>query len=68
MQHDEQTHTLPSNDHELSQISNLMGYENLEDFKINLRRQLESVQQEYAKLFEDEPGLSSELGNLVFTV
>ena len=67
MQNDEQTHTLPDSDHELSQISNLMGYENLEGFKVDLRKQLESVQQEYEKLFEDEPGLSSELGNLVFT-
>ena len=67
MQHDEQTHTLPNSELELAQIANLMGYKQLEDFKIDLRKQLESVQQEYAKLFEDEPRLSSKLGNLVFT-
>lgn len=67
MRHDEQTHTLPNSEVELTQISNLMGYEHLDEFKEGLQAQLEFVQQEYAKLFENEPGLASELGNLVFT-
>ena len=67
MQHDEQTHTLPDSVTGLTEISNLMGYSHLDEFKANLQSQLESVQQEYAKLFENEPGLASEFGNLVFT-
>ena len=48
-------HTLPNSEVELTQISNLMGYDHLDEFKEGLQTQLEFVQQEYAKLFENEP-------------
>ncbi|MEP3274865.1 MAG: bifunctional [glutamine synthetase] adenylyltransferase/[glutamine synthetase]-adenylyl-L-tyrosine phosphorylase [Stappiaceae bacterium] len=67
MLHDEQTHTLPDNEEGLIRIANLMGFEKLDLFKDSLRRRLETVQTHYAELFEDEPALSVDVGNLVFT-
>lgn len=67
MLHDEQTHTLPEDNDGLTRISNLMGCDDLDAFKAELRRRLETVQRHYADLFEDEPSLSVDVGNLVFT-
>ncbi len=67
MLHDEQTHTLPEDNEGLTRIANLMGSESLDVFKAALRQRLETVQRHYADLFEDEPSLSVDVGNLVFT-
>ncbi|MBN9669708.1 bifunctional [glutamine synthetase] adenylyltransferase/[glutamine synthetase]-adenylyl-L-tyrosine phosphorylase [Roseibium aggregatum] len=67
MLNDEQTQLLPKDDGGLTRIAALMGFEGLEAFKTALLNHLNKVQHHYAELFEDEPGLSSEIGNLVFT-
>lgn len=67
MLNDEQTHTLPDDDEGLARIAALMGLENRAAFDTALRQRLRTVQGHYAELFEAEPELSSELGNLVFT-
>lgn len=67
MLNDEQTQLLPKDEEGLTRIAWLMGFPNLAAFKTALVHQLKTVQRHYAELFEDEPALSSELGNLVFT-
>lgn len=67
MVNDEQTHTLPADDAGLARIAALMGFEDIADFKDAVRARLVAVQGHYAALFEDEPELASDLGNLVFT-
>ncbi|WP_366525124.1 bifunctional [glutamine synthetase] adenylyltransferase/[glutamine synthetase]-adenylyl-L-tyrosine phosphorylase [uncultured Roseibium sp.] len=67
MMNDEQTQLLPKDSEGLNRIAALMGFESLPDFEEVLLDHLRKVQHHYAELFEDEPGLSSELGNLVFT-
>jgi glutamate-ammonia-ligase adenylyltransferase len=67
MLNDEQTQLLPKDEEGLTRISNLMGFETLADFEAGLLERLSRVQGHYAGLFEDEPELASELGNLVFT-
>lgn len=67
MVNDEQTHTLPDTDEGLAHIAALMGFADRAGFDTALRRRLRTVQGHYAELFEAEPELASELGNLVFT-
>ncbi|MBA5776387.1 bifunctional [glutamine synthetase] adenylyltransferase/[glutamine synthetase]-adenylyl-L-tyrosine phosphorylase [Stappia sp. F7233] len=67
MVNDEQTHSLPEDEAGLARIAYLMGYRERAAFEKDMRRQLTTVQRHYAALFEDEPELASELGNLVFT-
>jgi len=67
MLNDEQTQLLPKDREGLARVSALMGFDSLEAFEAALLDHLRKVQHHYAELFEDEPGLSSELGNLVFT-
>ncbi|WP_321341740.1 bifunctional [glutamine synthetase] adenylyltransferase/[glutamine synthetase]-adenylyl-L-tyrosine phosphorylase [Breoghania sp.] len=67
MVNDEQSHTLPESDEGLMRIASLMGFNSLEGFGSALRARLVIVQTHYAGLFEAEPELASELGNLVFT-
>ncbi|PTW57627.1 glutamate-ammonia-ligase adenylyltransferase [Breoghania corrubedonensis] len=67
MVNDEQTHTLPETDEGVMRIAALMGFADVESFGDALRARLKIVQKHYADLFEAEPELSSELGNLVFT-
>ncbi|NVK33661.1 MAG: bifunctional [glutamine synthetase] adenylyltransferase/[glutamine synthetase]-adenylyl-L-tyrosine phosphorylase [Rhodobacteraceae bacterium] len=67
MLNDEQTQLLPKDEEGLLRIAHLMGFTNLADFEKALLVHLGLVQKHYAGLFEDEPELASELGNLVFT-
>ncbi|MTI43728.1 glutamate-ammonia-ligase adenylyltransferase [Roseibium hamelinense] len=67
MLNDEQTQLLPKDQEGLTRIAYLMGFDSLADFETALVQRLKTVQSHYAELFEDEPGLSSDLGNLVFT-
>ena len=67
MLNDEQTQLLPKDIEGLTRIASLMGYDTLDGFKTDLLGHFQNVQHHYAELFEDEPGLSSETGNLVFT-
>ncbi len=67
MLNDEQTQLLPKDDEGLARVAALMGFDGLKPFETALLNQLKTVQHHYAELFEDEPALSSELGNLVFT-
>lgn len=67
MLNDEQTQLLPKDREGLTRVAALMGFDGLADFEAALLDHLRKVQHHYAELFEDEPGLSSELGNLVFT-
>ncbi len=67
MLNDEQTQLLPKDIEGLTRIASLMGYDTLDGFKTDLLGHFQNVQHHYAELFEDEPGLSSDTGNLVFT-
>ena len=67
MLNDEQTQLLPKDQEGLMRVAALMGFEALPAFENALLGHLKKVQHHYSELFEDEPGLSSELGNLVFT-
>ena len=67
MLNDEQTQLLPKDREGLTRVAALMGFDSLADFEAELLKHLGKVQHHYAELFEDEPALSSELGNLVFT-
>ncbi len=64
---DEQTHTLPENEDELERFSIFCGFADFETFSNALTEQLVKVQKHYSALFEDAPGLATDLGNLVFT-
>ncbi len=67
MLNDEQTQLLPKTDEGLTRISALMGFDTLKDFETELLDHFRKVQHHYSELFEDEPELASETGNLVFT-
>jgi glutamate-ammonia-ligase adenylyltransferase len=67
MVEDQQTHSLPWNDAGIAHIACFMGYDDAGDFRAELTRVLENVQGHYARLFESEPDLTSDRGNLVFT-
>ncbi len=67
MLNDEQTQLLPKDEEGLLRIAYLMGMETVAEFEAAFLERLGRVQSHYASLFEDEPELSSELGNLVFT-
>jgi len=64
---DQQTHVLPADATGLTVIARLMGFADLGGFEAELRGHLERVQRHYARLFEDAPTLSGEVGSLVFT-
>jgi [glutamine synthetase] adenylyltransferase / [glutamine synthetase]-adenylyl-L-tyrosine phosphorylase len=49
---DEQTHTLPSDEAELSKFAHFLGYENADAFGEMLLLHLRNVQQHYSRLFE----------------
>ncbi len=63
---DEQTHDLPSDAESLERFAKFAGYENTAAFSAELLPVLETVQSDYAALFEDSPGLSPEGANMVF--
>ncbi len=64
---DTQTQTLPRDPDKLRALAVFLGYQGTEDFALALKATLETVQNHYADLFEDEPALSEGDGNLVFT-
>ncbi|QLF69889.1 bifunctional [glutamine synthetase] adenylyltransferase/[glutamine synthetase]-adenylyl-L-tyrosine phosphorylase [Peteryoungia desertarenae] len=67
MVHDEQTHMLPETEAELKRIAFMLGFETTAVFGEKLEGVMRSVERRYARLFENEEGLSSATGNLVFT-
>ena len=67
MVRDEQTHTLPDDPDDLEAIARFCGCADLAQFSEKLTSHMVAVQSHYVALFEDAPGLSSEVGNLVFT-
>ncbi len=67
MLNDEQTQLLPKDREGVMRIAALMGFDSLQAFETEFLEHARKVQHHYAELFEDEPALSSELGNLVFT-
>ncbi|WP_371326968.1 bifunctional [glutamine synthetase] adenylyltransferase/[glutamine synthetase]-adenylyl-L-tyrosine phosphorylase [Stappia sp. ES.058] len=67
MVNDEQTHILPADEGARARVSRLMGYDDLTAFEDDLRTRFKTVQRHYSALFENEPELASDLGNLVFT-
>ncbi|MBC8050726.1 MAG: bifunctional [glutamine synthetase] adenylyltransferase/[glutamine synthetase]-adenylyl-L-tyrosine phosphorylase [Chitinophagales bacterium] len=69
MINDEQTHTLPSDPEGLRRVSNFCGFAEPADFAAALTAQLNRVQNQYIRLFESVPELTSSKvkGSLVFT-
>ncbi|HSM41675.1 MAG TPA: bifunctional [glutamine synthetase] adenylyltransferase/[glutamine synthetase]-adenylyl-L-tyrosine phosphorylase [Afifellaceae bacterium] len=67
MVRDEQTQIIPEDREELARIGRLCGFSVVSGFEDEARRRLNAVAARYAALFEDEPTLSGEAGNLVFT-
>ncbi|NBN62866.1 bifunctional [glutamine synthetase] adenylyltransferase/[glutamine synthetase]-adenylyl-L-tyrosine phosphorylase [Pannonibacter tanglangensis] len=67
MLNDEQTHLLPQDEEGLTRVAYLCGFEDRPAFEARLLFHLQRVQRHYAELFEDEPELASDMGNLVFT-
>jgi len=67
MVRDEQSHTLPETDAELTRIALMMGEPDAAAFGRTLTGKLQEVEACYAALFEKEQELSGEGGNLVFT-
>ncbi len=64
---DEQTHTLPKTEEGLSHIACFCGFADVKTFSAALTKQLEIVQNHYARLFERAVPLAAETGSLVFT-
>ena len=64
---DEQTQRLPKDDATLERFARFCGYDSLAAFAEVFASHLTEVAEHYARLFERAPGLSSEIGNLVFT-
>ncbi len=67
MVRDEQTHLLPETEADLKRIAFMMGYNDTPSFSERLVEVFRTVERRYARLFEQETGLSTETGNLVFT-
>jgi [glutamine synthetase] adenylyltransferase / [glutamine synthetase]-adenylyl-L-tyrosine phosphorylase len=69
MMADQQTHSLPKSEAELTSFARFCGYERPEDFQDTLRRHMQNVEKHYAALFERVPELTPTrvAGNLVFT-
>jgi len=63
---DRQTHELPKGDEEVEAIGKFAGFKTLEDFRKKLLQTLETVEANYAVLFEESENLGAG-GNLVFT-
>ena len=58
---------VPTDAHDRAALARLMGFRAEADFAKALLAHLRSVEEHYAALFEDEPALGGEGGNLVFT-
>jgi glutamate-ammonia-ligase adenylyltransferase len=63
---DRQTHVLPADDEGFAALATFLGYDAPEVFEAALEKEMRTVEQHYANLFEEAPALS-ESGNLVFT-
>ncbi len=66
MVEDQQTQSLPKDEPGLARVAAFMGRENTQAFREDLLAALGTVEDHYAELFEEAPGLSP-TGNLVFT-
>jgi glutamate-ammonia-ligase adenylyltransferase len=64
---DRQTQTLPTDPLEIDRLGAFMGYADPKRFRADLESHLRSVEQHYAKLFEEAPDLGSSEGSLIFT-
>ncbi len=64
---DEQTQRLPDDPQKLARFSRFLGYPDETAFGEALTAQARRVQGHYALLFEAEPDLAAEVGDLVFT-
>ncbi len=64
---DEQTQRLPDEPHKLARFSRFLGYPDEAAFGEALTARARRVQGHYALLFEAEPDLAAEVGDLVFT-
>jgi glutamate-ammonia-ligase adenylyltransferase len=67
MLRDEQTQRLPSEADELARFARFAGFDTRDAFEAALFHHARRVQGHYALLFEAEPDLSSEVGDLVFS-
>jgi glutamate-ammonia-ligase adenylyltransferase len=67
MVEDAQTHTLPDDRKALARFARFAGYDGRDAFAEALLKRLKTVQRHYARLFEDAPPLSADIGSLVFT-
>ena len=63
---DRQTHRVPESPEEFDALACFLGYDDPDRFAAELQKTLETVEEHYAGLFEDETELA-EAGNLVFT-
>ena len=66
MRQDEQTHSLPENDEDLTAVARILGFDTLNSFEHQLLAHMRSVEACYAGLFETSESLAP-TGNLVFT-
>jgi glutamate-ammonia-ligase adenylyltransferase len=64
---DEQTQRLPADAGDLRRFANFCGFADEPSFAAFLSDRLNLVAEHYGRLFEEAPGLSSDIGNLVFT-
>jgi glutamate-ammonia-ligase adenylyltransferase len=64
---DQQTHSVPKSADGLAHIAAFLGFSGVDAFSAALRRELETVQGHYARLFERAPPLAATGGSLVFT-
>ena len=64
---DEPALQVPEDEEVRAALARLMGFGSEADFADALRAHVQSVEAHYAALFEDEPALGGEGGNLVFT-
>ncbi|GJE43660.1 bifunctional [glutamine synthetase] adenylyltransferase/[glutamine synthetase]-adenylyl-L-tyrosine phosphorylase [Methylobacterium soli] len=67
MVRDEQTQRLPTDPAELESFARFAGFSGLPAFEAVMLQHARAVQARYALLFEAEPDLSSEVGDLVFS-
>lgn len=63
---DDQTHAMPSATDDLERFSRFAGYANSEDLSRALVSVLQTVQRQYAALFENVPELTRKGSNMVF--
>ena len=67
MRGDEQTQRLPMDPEDLERFAQFAGYKSTKRFGADLTKMLSKVEEHYARLFENAPGLDSQIGSLVFT-